>query len=79
MWHPIDSNWRGPIWVNVNAMLVFGMVHPRYAAVAPSMAGAAVTLAQDVLHALADDLRATGTWHECLSSANGYEEFARNT
>jgi hypothetical protein len=60
------SNWRGPIWTNANALLMYG---------ASSYGGkarrVAVDLARNVTRALADDLRATGTWHECLSADTG--------
>lgn len=59
------SNWRGAVWTNANAMLAFGLA--RY----PSLHAHAVEIAQRMVHALADDLRATGTWHECMSSASG--------
>ena len=58
------SNWRGPIWVNVNAWIAYG---------ARTMGN--TTAAQDVgarvVKALADDLRNSGTWHECLDAETG--------
>ena len=63
------SNWRGPVWINVNAILVYGMVSKSYAGTAE--ADAALPLARRVVAALADDLRNDSTWHECLSSATG--------
>ena len=59
------SNWRGPVWTNANAMLIYGL------ATSPGHADRAAPLAAAVVRALADDLRANGTWHECLSSATG--------
>merc|ERR1712070_753624 len=57
------SNWRGPVWVNANAIVLYGLTHY----------GVANTteVAKVLIHALADDLRRSGTWHECLSSAAG--------
>ena len=63
------SNWRGPVWINVNAILVYGMVSKSYAGTAA--ADAALPLARRVVAALANDLRNDSTWHECLSSATG--------
>ena len=59
------SNWRGPIWTNANAMLALGM--SSY----PALRANATEIARRIVRALADDLRATGTWHECMSSASG--------
>ena len=50
------SNWRGPVWINVNAVLAFSLR-------ARGFAAAAAALAANVVHTLAQDLRATGTWH----------------
>jgi hypothetical protein len=58
------SNWRGPIWVNVNAVLAFSLR-------ARGFAAAAAALAANVVHTLAEDLRATGTWHEAYHSETG--------
>lgn len=60
------SNWRGPIWINANAMLIYGL------AKSPNHSAIALTLAGKVVHVLAEDLRSNGTWHECLSSADGH-------
>jgi hypothetical protein len=58
------SNWRGPLWVNVNTVLAFSLNAAGYAA-------EAAQLADSVVHTLAEDLRQTGTWHECYSTVNG--------
>jgi putative isomerase len=82
------SNWRGPVWINVNAIIIYGMVAPQYAqqqqqqaaglatsaaavgrnasAEVVSVGKAALSLAQSVVHALAEDLRTNGTWCEPL-------------
>lgn len=64
------SNWRGPVWVNANAMLAFGLVNKAYAAV-PRARSVASQIAKSVVATLAADLRATNTWHEAYSSADG--------
>jgi len=58
------SNWRGPIWINANAMLVYGL--NRY-----GFHKEAVDLATRVVRTLANDLRATNVWHECYNSSTG--------
>jgi neutral trehalase len=58
------SEWRGPVWVNVNAVLAHSLR-------ARGLANAAAELAANVVHTLAEDLRATGTWHEAYHSETG--------
>ena len=58
------SNWRGPVWVNVNAVAAYTLR-------GAGQGAAARALADTVVHTLAEDLRATGTWHECYHSENG--------
>ena len=58
------SNWRGPVWVNVGAVMAYTLR-------AQGQGAAAAALADALVHTLAQDLRATGTWHEAYSSANG--------
>lgn len=58
------SNWRGPVWINVNAVLAFSLNSRGFPA-------AAAALAANVVHTLAEDLRATGTWHEAYHSETG--------
>ena len=53
------------MWVNANAFLLLGMAS--YVQLKPQ----AETVARRLVHALADDLRNSGTWHECMSSASG--------
>jgi len=52
------SNWRGPVWINVNCVLAYALMRNGYQAEAEA-------LARDVVRVLADDLRANGEWHEC--------------
>lgn len=59
------SNWRGPVWVNANAMLALGLARYNHTL------SLAHTLARRVVAALASDIRASGTWHECYSAQNG--------
>ena len=42
-----------------------------YTLQASGLGAAANALADTVVHTLAEDLRATGTWHEAYSSVNG--------
>ena len=68
------SNWRGPVWINANAMILYGLVAARYntgSGESDGLAARAAKVAATVTHALAEDLRINGTWHECLSSATG--------
>lgn len=58
------SNWRGPVWVVANVLLSYGLFDYGYAKEAEE-------LANRVVNVLAHDLTATGTWHECYSSADG--------
>jgi hypothetical protein len=51
------SNWRGPVWVNVNAVAVYTLA-------AAGMRDDALRLARALVRVLADDLRANGAWHE---------------
>ena len=59
------SNWRGPVWTNANAMITLGM------ASYPTLKASAQAIANALTSALANDLRDSGTWHECLSSDTG--------
>lgn len=58
------SNWRGPIWVNVNALMAYTLR-------ANGQEPAAGALADTIVRVLAEDLRAHGEWHEAYSSENG--------
>ena len=58
------SNWRGPVWINVNSVLAFALRAAGYEELAVAIAGA-------VVHTLAEDIRSSGTWHECYSSSTG--------
>jgi glycogen debranching enzyme len=58
------SNWRGPIWVNVNAVMAYTLR-------ASGLAPAAGALADTIVRVLAADLRANGQWHEAYNADNG--------
>eukprot|EP00933_Yihiella_yeosuensis_P036705 TRINITY_DN30477_c0_g1_i1.p1 TRINITY_DN30477_c0_g1~~TRINITY_DN30477_c0_g1_i1.p1 ORF type:complete len:472 (+),score=80.89 TRINITY_DN30477_c0_g1_i1:73-1488(+) len=58
------SNWRGPMWVNVNALACYGLASYGYKALAMDIAGR-------VVKTLADDLRKSGKWHEAYSTDDG--------
>ena len=58
------SNWRGPMWVNANALAAYGLNRYGYRTLA-------LEIAHRVTAALADDLRAAGTWHEAYSTDDG--------
>lgn len=52
------------MWVNVNAVLAHSLF-------THGLTSAATELAVNVVHTLADDLRATGAWHEAYHSETG--------
>ena len=58
------SNWRGPMWLNANAMACYGLAAYGYRALA-------VDIATRVVKALAADLRRGGQWHEAYSTSDG--------
>jgi putative isomerase len=58
------SNWAGPIWVNANVVLSYGLMRYGYK-------DDAALLAERVVGVLQDDLDSTGTWHEAYSSDTG--------
>ena len=58
------SNWRGPMWVNANALACYGLM--RY-----GFRKLALDIAHRVTDTLARDLRASGQWHEAYSTADG--------
>ena len=57
------SNWRGPVWVNANAILLYGCQSYNISNT--------TIVAKQLVKALANDLRNSNTWHECMSSATG--------
>jgi glycogen debranching enzyme len=58
------SNWAGPIWVNANAMISYGLLRYNYTKEAK-------LLADRVVGALGADLDKSKTWHECYSADDG--------
>ena len=58
------SNWRGPVWVNENVMLSYGLMNYGYQEEAQE-------LCDRVVGVLAADLEAQHTWHECYHADNG--------
>ena len=58
------SNWRGPIWINVNSIMA-------YTYAAQDRKDIAINIADNIVHMLADDLRVTNAWHESYNSING--------
>jgi hypothetical protein len=59
------SNWRGPIWINANAVLAYSLRSQGYEQAAAQLADAVVAL-------LANDLVVNdGQWHECYDADNG--------
>jgi len=56
------SNWRGPIWVNANAMLAYGLAAYGYQE-------QALEICHRVTAVLANDIVTTGTWHEAYVSS----------
>jgi alpha,alpha-trehalase len=63
------SNWQGPVWVNVNAIVSYGFM--RYSAKGSKLEEDAAEIANRVVNTLAEDLRQTQTWHEGYDSENG--------
>ena len=58
------SNWRGPMWVNANAVACYGLAHYGFRDLA-------LDIARRVTAALAADLRSGSQWHEAYSTADG--------
>ena len=58
------SNWRGPVWVNANAMLAYGLRDAGFLAQAND-------IGTRLVKTLANDLNQTGTWHEAYSAETG--------
>ena len=58
------SNWRGPMWVNANALACYGLAEY-------GQRELAIEIATRVVRALAADLRRSGVWHEAYSTADG--------
>ena len=58
------SNWRGPMWVNANAIACYGLA--RYGFI-----DLALEIASRVVGALAADLRRSSRWHEAYSTGDG--------
>ena len=63
------SNWQGPVWVNVNAVLSYGFM--RFSEKGSKLEGDSFEIANRVVNTLAEDLRVTKTWHEGYDSDNG--------
>lgn len=61
---PTRSNWRGPVWVNANAMLAYGLNSYGFK-------DDALEVGRRVVSTLAQDLVKTGTWHECYHGDTG--------
>ena len=58
------SNWQGPVWVNANAMISYGLLEYGYQK-------EALMIASRVVDTLAADLRTDQTWHEGYNSETG--------
>ena len=58
------SNWRGPMWVNANALTCYGLA-------AYGFKELAIEIATRVTATLANDLRNTTQWHEAYSTDTG--------
>lgn len=58
------SNWRGPMWLNANALACYGLAKYGHTALALEIASRAVA-------ALAADLRRSRAWHEAYSTESG--------
>ena len=57
-------NWRGPMWVNANALACYGLAQYGYTDLA-------IDIATRVVGALAADLRTSHQWHEAYSTDDG--------
>jgi glycogen debranching enzyme len=55
------SNWRGPMWVNANAVAAYGLADYGYRDLA-------LEIASRVTRALAADLRNSSKWHEAYAT-----------
>jgi alpha,alpha-trehalase len=58
------SNWQGPVWVNANAVISFGLT--KYGYMEDS-----IEIANRVVQTLSNDLLRDNTWHEGYDSENG--------
>jgi len=63
------SNWQGPVWTVANAIISYGLMDHGYQK-------QALDLAQRTITVMAEDIRNSGTWHECWSSEAGGEGLA---
>lgn len=59
----VNSNWRGPVWVPINYLLV--------EALAPLDAALAATVRERVVGTVEADWQATGRFHECFDAETG--------
>ena len=58
------SNWQGPVWINANAIIVYGLLDYGYY-------DEALDLANRTINVLYNDIVATKTWHEAYDSSDG--------
>ena len=72
------SEWRGPIWIVSNALLVYGLCNAAYRdtpvrGVDPGLTcgKAGIMLAEAVTKLLAAGIASTGEWRECYHSETG--------
>jgi len=65
------SNWRGPIWINTNALIAYGLASANLTAAALDVAGRLIRVLAKGLHEDPEGANAGTAWRECYNSDTG--------